>query len=173
MRAHVLASQPRTRGKRMKTSLVIKTTAVMLLLALATALPAQTDPSKFPAEAFSPDSCQAVAWNGKILKRHPRMINACQEIVHVDNEAWARFSASLERFGPQGKVIFNVHDHRGRYVDQLKLNPEPNQVVLIDGRPLSFRQIEKRDRFNLYVPASEFGQSLTPCRGGMVTQAIE
>lgn len=161
----------------MKTYIVIRTTAVMLLLALTTAVLAQTDPDpgKFPAESFSPDSCETVAWNSKILKRHPLMIGACQEVVHVDGEAWARFSARFERFGPKGKVIFNVFNHRDRLIDQVTVRPNENQVALIDGRPFSFRRIGKRDRISLYVPESEFGRSLTPCesRRDVVTQASE
>ncbi|NBD95320.1 MAG: hypothetical protein GVY11_02440 [Gammaproteobacteria bacterium] len=150
-------------------------TAAALTLILATAAFGQTRSVAFPVEAYSPDSCRTVAWNGKMLKHHGRMINACQEVVVVGGEPWARFSAEFEKIDPKGKAVFKVRDHRGRFVETLKIAPDAEQIAMVDGRPTPFRRLEKRSRVSLYVPHSEFAASLAPCenRDGTVTQVIE
>lgn len=159
----------------MKTLRTIRTLAALPVLFLATAAFSQSPAQPFPAEAVSPDTCSLVAWNGKMLRSHARMINACQEVVTVNGERWARFTADFVKFGPRGKAVFHVRDHRGRFVQQLKLTPDAGQVALIDGRPVAFGKLQKHHRVSLYVPESEFGNALTPCtpNAGVVTQVVE
>lgn len=142
-----------------KSKALIATVATLALLLAGTAL-AQSPQSGFPPASLSPDSCNKVHWNGKMWKHHRPMIQACQEVVHVDGEPWARFSASFLRTRNDGRVVFNIRDHRGRVVDQLVYRPEQGQVAYIDGRPVPFRQLDRYDLISLYVPQSEFAVSL-------------
>jgi len=150
-------------------------TAAALTLILATAAFGQTRSVAFPVEAYSPDSCRTVAWNGKMLRHHPRMIDACHEIVVVGGEPWARFSAEFDKIDSKGNAVFNIRDHRGRFVQKLKLARTADQIAMVDGRQTPFNRLEKRSRLSLYVPHSEFAASLAPCenRDGTVTQVIE
>ncbi|WP_376692464.1 hypothetical protein [Wenzhouxiangella sp. EGI_FJ10409] len=149
-------------------------TALPALL-LATAVLAQNSTQVFPEETVSPDTCKTLSWNGKMARHHARMINACQEVVSVNGERWARFTAEFVRLGARGKAIFNVRDHRGRFVKQIRVAPQAGQVAIIDGRPIAFGRLSKSHRVSLYVPESEIGAALTPCTSEavVVTQVVE
>ena len=82
---------------------------------------------------------------------HPALIDACQEVVTVDGEKWARFEASFVRILNAGNAVFSVRDQRDRSVGEVTLETRPGQVAYMDGRETPFRQLRSVDRVNLYV----------------------
>jgi LPXTG-motif cell wall-anchored protein len=144
----------------MKTLSTTYAAAGLLGLALATtAVAQQTD---FPAERTRTASCDAVNWNKEMLQHHPGLINACQEVVIVEGETWARFAAKFVRVRPDGNVIFSMLDRRDRSIEELMVVPTEGQVAYINDRPTPLRELRTSDSISLYVPEGRYGFATRP-----------
>ncbi|MDT8319468.1 MAG: hypothetical protein RQ826_02965 [Xanthomonadales bacterium] len=119
----------------------------------------QTD---FPRERTSAASCADIDWNENMLLHHPSLINACQEVVSVEGEAWARFAAKFVRMEPDGKVVFSVRDRRDRSIDEVAFMPVPGQMVDFNGRAKPFSSLRTTDSISLYVPEGQYGFATQP-----------
>ncbi|MDZ7790944.1 MAG: hypothetical protein U5L08_10725 [Xanthomonadales bacterium] len=137
-------------------------TAGLLGLALVASAGAQTSQEAFPDKQTAKTSCESVDWNDNMLKNHPRLIDACQEVVMVDGQSWARFDAKFREIQRDGNVVFNVQNRRGRTVENVTLMPAENQVAYIDDRPTPFNRLRTTDLINLYVPEGQYGFSTQP-----------
>lgn len=137
-------------------------TAALLGLALATSAAAQQTQDNFPRESTQAGSCADVDWNKDMLKMHPGLINACQEVVVVEGETWARFAAKFVRVNPNGNVIFSVRDKRDRSIEDVVLVPTSGQVAYIEDRPTPFGQLRTTDKISLYVPEGQYGFATQP-----------
>lgn len=146
----------------MKRLTLAVTTAGLLGLAIASETAAQQAREDFPREMTSPASCQEVDWNVNMLDNHPRLIDACQEVVLVDGESWARFDARFKQIERDGHVIFNVLDRRNRTVEEFKFMPAAGQVAFIGDRETPFRQLRTTDSISLYVPEGQYGFATQP-----------
>jgi LPXTG-motif cell wall-anchored protein len=144
---------------RLHTSIL---TAGFLGFALSTSAVSQQTQRDFPAERTSTTSCEAVNWNANMLRNHPRLIEACQEVVLVDGETWARFDARFKQVERDGRVVFNVLDRRDRTVEEVTFMPTSGQVAYINDRPTPFRQLRTMDAISLYVPEGEYGFATQP-----------
>ncbi len=135
-------------------------TAGLLGLALASsAVAQQTD---FPTQRSSQASCEAVEWNANMLENHPKLIGACQEVIVVDGESWARFDAQFKAIERNGQVVFNVLDRRDRPVEDVSFMPVADQVAYINDRATQFGQLRTTDKVSLYVPEGQYGFSTQP-----------
>jgi len=137
-------------------------TAGLLGLALATSAVAQEGQQDFPREGTSAVSCENVSWNENMLRNHPRLIEACKEVVEVDGQSWARFDAKFVEIERDGDVVFSVRDRRDRSVEEVTLKPASGQVAYINDRATPFRQLRTTDLINLYVPEGEYGFMTQP-----------
>lgn len=137
-------------------------TAGLLGFALATPAVAQQTQEQFPRERTTIASCENVDWNANMLRNHPRLIDACQEVVLVEGEAWARFAAQFVRVERDGHVVFNVLDQRDRAVEKVQFMPAAGQVAYISDRPTPFRQLQTTDSISLYVPEGQYGFATQP-----------
>lgn len=144
----------------MKISYVLTMTAVLLGLALASSAVAQQEP--FPGERTSAKSCADVDWNRDMLLNHPSLVDACQEVISVEGENWARFAAKFVRVEPDGNVIFSVRDQRDRSIEEVVLVPNPGQTAYIDDRATPFRNLRTTDSISLYVPEGAYGFATRP-----------
>lgn len=144
----------------MKKLNAISMTAALLGLALASTAVAQSQ--EFPRERTSAKSCANVNWNKMMLQDYPSLVDACQEVIIVDGQTWARFAAKLVRVEPNGNVIFSVRDKRDRSIEEVVLVPAPGQVAYIDNRPTPFRNLRRADTFSLYVPENQYGFATKP-----------
>ncbi len=135
----------------------IKFTATLLSLAMAGAALAQQPQTNFPTEQVKPSTCADFDWNADMLREHPRVINACQEVVNAGGRQWARLSAKFVRVESDGVVAFNVHDQRDRFVQEVTMQPMPGQVAYINDRATPFDRLRTTDVVNLYAPAGEYG----------------
>lgn len=136
-------------------------TAAVLGFALASSAAAQQQPN-FPTERTSGGSCADVDWNKDMLLHHPALIDACQEVIIVEGEIWARFAAKFVRIEPDGDVIFSVLDQRDRSIEEVTLDPTPGQVAYIDDRARPFSELRTTDRISLYVPEGQYGFATRP-----------
>lgn len=141
----------------MKTFYVTTMTTALLGLALASTAVAQELQEEFPAERTRTASCDDIDWNKDMLLHHPKLIEACQEVVFVDDESWARFAASFVRIDSDDNVIFSVNDRNDRIVEEVTLDPTPGQVAYIDDQATPFNELRTTDRISLYVPEGQYG----------------
>lgn len=146
----------------MKKLYVTSMTATLLSLALASTAVAQQETEDFPAERTQTASCDDVDWNSDMVRNHPSLIGACQEVIVVEGQTWARFAAKFVRIEPNGDVIFSVRDDRDRGIHEVTLNPNPGQVAYIDDRPKPFSSLRTTDRISLYVPEGQYGFATQP-----------
>jgi hypothetical protein len=146
----------------MKTMTITLIFAGMLGLSLALPASAQETGRDFPRERSAQASCADVAWNANMLEAHPRLIDACQEVVVVDGNSWARFDVRFKEIQNDGTVVFDVRDRNGRAIEQASFIPVSGQVAYIDNRATPFRQLRSSDAISLYVPEGQYGFATRP-----------
>lgn len=137
-------------------------TAGWLSLSLASVAAAQQPQENFPREDTTRATCESVDWNSDMLDNHPRLIGACQEVVVVDGQSWARFDAKFVEIDRDDNVVFSVRDRRDRSVEEVTLVPAAGQVAYIDDRATEFNRLRTTDLINLYVPEGEYGFATEP-----------
>lgn len=140
----------------------IRVTAVAMGIGIAASAFAVETQDQFPTERTQLASCADVRWNTQMRQDHPALIDACQEVVTVDGENWARFEASFVRVQTDGNVVFSVRDRRDRSVEEVTLMTTPGQVAYMDGRETPFNRLNSSDRVNLYMPEGEYGFATQP-----------
>lgn len=146
----------------MKKLYVSSMTTALLGLALASTAVAQQLQEDFPAERTATASCDDIDWNKDMLRNHPNLIDACQEVVVVEDESWARFAARFVRVESNGDVTFSVRDRNDRIIEEVTLDPTPGQVAYIDDRATPFNKLSTTDRISLYVPEGQYGFATQP-----------
>lgn len=146
----------------MKTMNLTLISAGLLGLTLALPATAQETGRDFPRERSAQASCDDVAWNANMLETHPRLIDACQEVVVVDGNSWARFDVRFKELQDDGTVVFDVRDRNGRAIEQASFIPVSGQVAYIDNRATPFRQLRSSDAISLYVPEGQYGFATRP-----------
>jgi hypothetical protein len=133
-------------------------TSSLLALAMAGGVAAQATPD-FPPERVAPRTCTNFDFDREMRSEHPRVIDACQEVVNAEGTQWARFDARFERINSDRSVTFNVLDRNQRVVDELTIMPNPGQVAYIDNREVPFERLQARDQLNLYAAEGRYGFS--------------
>lgn len=146
----------------MKNLTVTSVTTALLGLALATSAVAQQAQENFPKERTQAGTCADVNWNEQMVKQHPGLIDACQEVILVDGKTWARFDAKFVRVNSDGSVIFSVRDKRDRSKEEVILQPAAGQVAYLDDRPTPFARLRSTDKISLYVPEGRYGFATQP-----------
>jgi hypothetical protein len=130
-------------------------TATVLSASLLGVAVAQQD--QFPREREQAKSCAEVDWNKDMTTNHPRLTEACREVVTADGTNWARFEAKFARVEPDGSVSFSIRDSRDRPIEEVTLQPAVGQVAYIDDRATPFAQLRRDQLVNLYVPEGTYG----------------
>jgi hypothetical protein len=146
----------------MKTAIATRFTLCLLGLGIAGALSAQEPPTDFPTERTKPATCEDFGWNADMTREHPRVIDACQEVVQVEGVAWARLDARFIKVQSDDTVVFSIRDKRDRLVDEVTMEPAPGQVAYINDRATEFDKLSSTDSINLYVPEGEYGYATQP-----------
>jgi hypothetical protein len=129
--------------------------AVVLSTSLLGVASAQQE--AFPREREQAMSCAEVDWNKDMTSNHPRLIEACREVVAAGGRNWARFEAKFVGVAPDGKVTFSIRDSRDRQIEEVTLQPAVGQVAYIDDRATPFSQLRRDQLVNLYVPEGQYG----------------
>lgn len=145
----------------MNRSIPLRLTLLAFGLAIATQGLAQ-DSTEFPRERDRPASCDDFQWSDQMLREYPRVVDACQEVVVVGGQTFARLSAGFVRVHSDGLVSFNIRDRRDRYVDELTIQPVPGQMAYINDRPTEFRRLRTTDAISLYAAEGEYGFATQP-----------
>lgn len=135
-------------------------TAMALSASLLSVAGAQQE--SFPRTGEQATSCAEVDWNRDMTRNHPRLIEACREVITAGGEEWARFEAKFVRVESDGTVSFSVHDSRDRPVEEVSFRPAQGQVAYIDDRATPFSDLRRDQRVNLYVPEGQYGFATQP-----------
>jgi hypothetical protein len=146
----------------MKASNSTRLTLCLLGLAIAGAVSAQQSPTDFPAERSKPATCEDFGWNADMTREHPRVVDACQEVVQAEGTSWARLDARFVKVTSDDAVVFSIRDKRDRLVDEVTMEPAPGQVAYINDRATEFDKLTSTDVLNLYVPEGEYGYATQP-----------
>jgi hypothetical protein len=128
----------------------------------ARAQPAADGGNNLPQPRTQAASCADVAWEENLLARYPRIGDACQEVVMSEGRKWARFEADLVRAYADGRVTLDFKDRRGSSIEQITLMPAHSQRVSIDGRSVEFKDVERAQELNLYLPEGTFAMATEP-----------
>jgi hypothetical protein len=137
--------------------------SVILKSLVATALSASllgvavAQQETFPREREQAKSCAEVDWNKDMTSNHPRLTEACREVVTAGGTNWARFEAKFARVERDGSVTFSIRDSRDRPIEDVTLQPAAGQVAYIDNRATPFSQLDRDQLVNLYVPEGQYG----------------
>lgn len=136
-----------------------RTLRCLAAMVLSTALlgVASAQQQAFPKEREQAMSCAEVDWNKDMIRNHPRLIEACREVVAAGGRNWARFEAKFVDVAPDGKVTFSIRDNRDRQIEDVTLQPATGQVAYIDDRATPFSQLRRDQLVNLYVPEGQYG----------------
>jgi hypothetical protein len=118
--------------------------------------------SNLPQPRTQAGSCAEVAWEKDLLARYPRIGDGCQEVVISEGRKWARFEADFVRAYGDGRVTLDFKDRRGDSIEQLTLMPAQGQRVTIEGRTYEFRDLQRSQELNLYVPEGMFAVATEP-----------
>ncbi len=145
----------------MKNSNTTRVVISLLSLGIAGAVAAQA-PTDFPAKRTKPATCEDFNWNAEMTREHPHVIDACQETVEAEGTYWARLAARFVRVEDDGMVVFSIRNKQDRVIEEVSMQPAPNQVAYIDDRATEFEDLAATDTINLYVADGEYGYSTRP-----------
>lgn len=156
---------------KMKTPHGAVLTAALIVASLAAQGAFAEQTPTFPRERVQPVSCAEVHWNAMMLEQHPKLVDACREVVVTDGNKWARFETNFVRTHPDGLVEFEVLGRSGRPLESVTLMPASGQMAYIDGRATPFSRLRTSDSINLYVPENQYGFATKP--GEVSLAAVE
>lgn len=120
---------------------------------------------QFPAPAVNIASCQQMNWNKDLLARYPWAIDACQEVVVVNGEKFARFEGHVVRQNNDGSFRTQFVNREGKHTQDwgyMNLKPGSDQHALIDGVPGHFSDLRKDQVLSFYVPENRVGVVQAP-----------
>jgi len=143
---------------------VLAVGSILACLALSPTFAATTavDARALPTPDENTASCQAVHWNTQLLTTYPWAVAACQEVVMLNGEKWARFEADFKGMNPDGSFNAMFVDRQNRQQQSIALMPNPGQMVLLDDREYAFSSLRNDQRLNFYVPEGMYGFTVTP-----------
>jgi hypothetical protein len=118
--------------------------------------------SNLPQPRTQATSCAEVTWEKDLLANYPRVGDGCQEVVISQGRKWARFQADFVRSYDDGRVTLDFKDRRGNSIEQLTLRPAPTQRVTIDGRTYQFKDLQRSQELNVYLPEGMFAVATEP-----------
>lgn len=123
---------------------------------------AQGNAQNMPAPQVSAESCAEVQWSSQILAQYPQISEACQEVIAVNGQNWARIEGRLVNVNANGSVTSLVLDRTGKGMGRITLKPAPDQKVLLEGKEYSFYQLQKGAILNLYIPEHMYAVATEP-----------
>src|SRR5690348_13880844 len=132
------------------------------------------NPAAAPEPAVNTESCTQMDWNPDLLARYPWVKDACQEVVVVDGQKYARFEGHVVNQNRDGSIKTQFVDRSGQHTRDwgyMNLKPAEGQHVFLAGQPAHFNELPRRQVLNFYVPANVLGVSEKP--GAEVAQIVE
>jgi len=108
-----------------------------------------------PAVTATGTNCSQISWSRESLTLHPRIANACEEVMQRDGRYYVRFSGEVQRVADGGRsVTINFRDG-----DRLTLTPPENMALFIDGRRTPATALRVGDQLRFYVRQDQLAAS--------------
>lgn len=125
-------------------NLVLTMAAALLALVAAPAAYAQDAPT-----------CADLEFAPQIIDALPQANEACREVVMKNGEPFARFSAEIVR-NRAGTVRAKFKRADGSWTETYAFNPDQSARVHVAGRSYLWRDIQRGQQLDLYLPSDRF-----------------
>jgi hypothetical protein len=100
-------------------------------------------------------SCRDVVFTSEITNRFPNARDACLGVVEKSGEQYAKFTAEIDRVsGSRVDLKFLLPD--GSYSRVFSFNPPPDARVRIQNRSYRYRDLNRGQQINIYVPPNRW-----------------
>lgn len=119
----------------------------------------------YPDKSVNAEACLKMNWSPDLIARYPWATEACQEVVTVNGERFARFEGHVVRHNHDGSFRTQFVNREGKHVKEwgtMDLLPSPEQHVLLSGEPSHFNEMRKNQVLSFYVPEKAFGVAEEP-----------
>jgi hypothetical protein len=114
----------------------------------------------FAAPAMAAD-CATAQFSQEVLARFPNIRLVCSEIIEKDGQQYAVVKGDLVRTGTNAVYMkFKLAD--GTKTDTRKITTAPERRVMIDGKPVSVRNLAVGQELTAYVKVSDPQIALEP-----------
>jgi LPXTG-motif cell wall-anchored protein len=121
--------------------------AAAFALAAAAGVNAQSSIDKsFTANGTT---CADVNWAPEMLAKHPKIGDACQEVMQRNGTTYVKFQGEVKKVAKGGSEI--TMGMKGSDT-KLVLNPDPNRTVNIGGKKTPVKSLRPGDELTFYVP---------------------
>jgi hypothetical protein len=97
-------------------------------------------------------SCNDIEFTGRVLSKFPNANRFCTEVVEKDGKMYAHINAEyIRRSGDRVELRFK--DGQGGYHDEtIWVDVPEGQRIKIGGRSITFRQLQRGDELDIYLP---------------------
>ncbi len=102
-------------------------------------------------------TCSDVTFVPAIYERWPFADEACLEMVDRNGDTYARFEAEVVSQSPGGTYVrYTLQD--GSLTPSRKADPPPGIEAYIDGKETMIKDLQVRQKVNIYLPKSAWEQ---------------
>jgi hypothetical protein len=132
------------RRKKVKIIKIISLLSALPLLAIGLPATAQTDLT-----------CDDITFGYEMTSKFPEIGDACQDVVEVDGERFAKMSVEIIRTnGNRATFRFKMPD--GSYGPTQSTELDPSWRAEIQGRNMRLRDLGRGQELNIYLPADRW-----------------
>ncbi len=108
-----------------------------------------------PATAQTDLTCDDITFEYELTSRFPNIGDACQGVVEVDGERFAKMSVEIVRTRNNGATFkFKMPD--GSYGPTQSADLDPSWRAEINGRSYRIRELQRGQELNIYLPSDRW-----------------
>jgi len=108
-----------------------------------------------PATAQTDLTCDDITFGYEMTSRFPNIGDACQGVVEVDGERFAKMSVEIVRTG-NNSATFKFKMPDGSYGPTQSTNLDPSWRAEINGRSYRVRELGRGQELNIYLPSDRW-----------------
>ncbi len=98
-------------------------------------------------------SCNDFRPTPAALDRFPELVGACQGVVEINGELYAKFEAVVRRVVGRALTLYIPAVDR-----TMRVTPPSNALAEISGRKVRMRDLARRQEISIYLSISEFAE---------------
>ncbi len=108
-----------------------------------------------PANAQTDLTCDDITFASEMTSRFPNVGDACQDVVEVDGERFAKMSVEIIRTS-SNRATFKFKMPDGSYGPIQSADLDPSWRAEIEGRSYRLRELGAGQELNIYLPADRW-----------------
>ena len=108
-----------------------------------------------PATAQTDLTCDDITFSNEMTSRFPNIGDACQDVVEVDGERFAKLSVEIVSTG-NNRATYKFKMPDGSYGPTQTSNLDPSWRTNIDGRDYRIRELGRGQELNIYLPSDRW-----------------